>query len=265
MYSETTRSIKVTVRPFYLEQHSSPAENHYVWAYHVRIENGGSETVQLRQPPLGDHRQFRPAAGSARSGRGRRAAGARAGRELRIHQQLPAADAVRLHGRRLRDGNREAARISSCGFPPSRSTRRRQRAAELRRRAVTTDPTQRNGAICPVAGTSAAGAVSLEERRSMATAVDTQRPRAAEGNVQQIRGRQQPVTRAPTVARGGARGGAHADPLGRRRSRRARACSARPTGWCAPTPSSSAATTRTRWRCCSAPSRRSTGMTRSSC
>jgi ApaG protein len=48
MYSETTRSIKVTVRPFYLDQHSSPAENHYVWAYHVRIENEGRETVQLR-------------------------------------------------------------------------------------------------------------------------------------------------------------------------------------------------------------------------
>src|SRR6185437_15840281 len=48
MYSEITRSIKVTVRPFYLEQHSSPADGHYVWAYHVRIENEGSETVQLR-------------------------------------------------------------------------------------------------------------------------------------------------------------------------------------------------------------------------
>jgi len=48
MYSETTRSIKVTVRPFYLEQHSSPTEDHYVWAYHVRIENEGGETVQLR-------------------------------------------------------------------------------------------------------------------------------------------------------------------------------------------------------------------------
>jgi len=48
MYSETTRAIKVTVRPFYLEQHSSPADNHYVWAYHVRIENEGAETVQLR-------------------------------------------------------------------------------------------------------------------------------------------------------------------------------------------------------------------------
>jgi ApaG protein len=49
MYSETTRAIKVTVKPFYLEQHSSPADNHYVWAYQVRIENCGDETVQLRQ------------------------------------------------------------------------------------------------------------------------------------------------------------------------------------------------------------------------
>ena len=48
MYSEITRSIKVTVRPFYLEQHSSPDENRYVWAYHVRIDNVGDETVQLR-------------------------------------------------------------------------------------------------------------------------------------------------------------------------------------------------------------------------
>jgi ApaG protein len=48
MYSETTRAITVTVRPFYLDQHSSPDENHYVWAYHVKIENRGSETVQLR-------------------------------------------------------------------------------------------------------------------------------------------------------------------------------------------------------------------------
>jgi ApaG protein len=48
MYSETTRSIKITVRPVYLEEHSSPADDHYVWAYHVRIENRGGETVQLR-------------------------------------------------------------------------------------------------------------------------------------------------------------------------------------------------------------------------
>jgi ApaG protein len=49
MYSEITRSIKVTVKPFYLEDQSSPAENHYVWAYQVRIENQGADTVQLRR------------------------------------------------------------------------------------------------------------------------------------------------------------------------------------------------------------------------
>jgi ApaG protein len=31
----------------YLEDQSSPSENHYVWAYHIRIENEGSRTVQL--------------------------------------------------------------------------------------------------------------------------------------------------------------------------------------------------------------------------
>ncbi|HIJ62242.1 MAG TPA: Co2+/Mg2+ efflux protein ApaG [Rhodospirillaceae bacterium] len=47
MYSETTRSITVTVKPVYLEDQSSPADNHFVWAYRVRIENCGPETVQL--------------------------------------------------------------------------------------------------------------------------------------------------------------------------------------------------------------------------
>jgi ApaG protein len=48
MYSETTRSIRVTVEPIYLEDQSSPAESRYVWAYHVRIDNLGVERVQLR-------------------------------------------------------------------------------------------------------------------------------------------------------------------------------------------------------------------------
>lgn len=47
-YSQTTRSISVSVRPIYLEDQSSPTENYYVWAYQVRIENEGMETVQLR-------------------------------------------------------------------------------------------------------------------------------------------------------------------------------------------------------------------------
>ena len=48
MYELTTRQIKVTVKPFYLDDQSEPDENHFVWAYHVRIENHGGETVQLR-------------------------------------------------------------------------------------------------------------------------------------------------------------------------------------------------------------------------
>jgi ApaG protein len=48
MYSATTSGIKVTVKPVFLEDQSSPAENHYVWAYHVRIENLGERTVRLR-------------------------------------------------------------------------------------------------------------------------------------------------------------------------------------------------------------------------
>ncbi len=48
MYTETTRSIRVTVKPFYLEEQSSPLDERYVWAYHVRIENRGLETVQLK-------------------------------------------------------------------------------------------------------------------------------------------------------------------------------------------------------------------------
>ena len=47
MYDETTKSIRVTVEPVYLDDQSSPSDNHYVWAYQVRIENKGDDTVQL--------------------------------------------------------------------------------------------------------------------------------------------------------------------------------------------------------------------------
>ena len=48
MYDEITRGIKVTVRPHYLDEHSSPEDDHFVWSYNIRIENRGDETVQLR-------------------------------------------------------------------------------------------------------------------------------------------------------------------------------------------------------------------------
>ncbi|PWC88654.1 hypothetical protein TSH100_06930 [Azospirillum sp. TSH100] len=48
MYTAVTHDIRVTVQPVFLEDQSSPAEGRFVWAYHVRIENEGKETVQLR-------------------------------------------------------------------------------------------------------------------------------------------------------------------------------------------------------------------------
>lgn len=47
MYSETTRAIRVTVQPVFLEHQSMAPQGPFVWAYHVRIENLGTETVQL--------------------------------------------------------------------------------------------------------------------------------------------------------------------------------------------------------------------------
>ena len=47
-YGATTRQISVSVNPIYLDDQSAPEHNHFVWAYHVVIENRGAETVQLR-------------------------------------------------------------------------------------------------------------------------------------------------------------------------------------------------------------------------
>lgn len=46
-YSDTTRSIRVSVRAFYLADQSEPERSHFVWAYRVAIANEGQETVQL--------------------------------------------------------------------------------------------------------------------------------------------------------------------------------------------------------------------------
>jgi ApaG protein len=47
MYEATTHDIRVSVRPTFLPDQSAPTDNHFVWAYHVRIENLGGATVQL--------------------------------------------------------------------------------------------------------------------------------------------------------------------------------------------------------------------------
>lgn len=46
-YTATTRAIRVSVKTFFLPDQSKPAERKFFWAYQVRIENTGAETVQL--------------------------------------------------------------------------------------------------------------------------------------------------------------------------------------------------------------------------
>ena len=48
MYTKTTKSINITVNPSYLDDHSEPEDQHYVWAYQITINNLGKETVQLK-------------------------------------------------------------------------------------------------------------------------------------------------------------------------------------------------------------------------
>lgn len=47
-YYRLTDGIRITVRPVYLPERSTPAKQQYVFAYFVRIENVGSATAQLR-------------------------------------------------------------------------------------------------------------------------------------------------------------------------------------------------------------------------
>ena len=46
-YTETTRSIRISVEPFYLTEQSEPDKERWVFGYRVTIENEGSETVKL--------------------------------------------------------------------------------------------------------------------------------------------------------------------------------------------------------------------------
>jgi ApaG protein len=47
MYERETRSIRVVVKPAYLDDQSDPEDRRFVWSYTVTIENLGDEPVQL--------------------------------------------------------------------------------------------------------------------------------------------------------------------------------------------------------------------------
>ena len=47
MYRAITRSIEVNVEPHYMADRSDPAEDRYVWAYRVTIDNQSEDIVKL--------------------------------------------------------------------------------------------------------------------------------------------------------------------------------------------------------------------------
>ena len=47
MFTKTTHNIKITATPQFLADHSEPAEDHYVWAYTIELENYSDTVVQL--------------------------------------------------------------------------------------------------------------------------------------------------------------------------------------------------------------------------
>ena len=47
IFTATTEGITINVRPVYLENESDPLERKFVFAYFIRIENHGTESVQL--------------------------------------------------------------------------------------------------------------------------------------------------------------------------------------------------------------------------
>ena len=46
-FEAETDGVLVRVSPQFVDEESSPERNHYVWAYHVEIENHGSRTLKL--------------------------------------------------------------------------------------------------------------------------------------------------------------------------------------------------------------------------
>src|SRR3979411_695273 len=48
MYAAVTRDIKVTVKPSFVSEKSSPDNGYFFWAYTIEITNQGGKTVQLK-------------------------------------------------------------------------------------------------------------------------------------------------------------------------------------------------------------------------
>ena len=107
----TTGDVTVRVSVSFLPEQSEPGKGRWFWAYRVRIENDGRQAVQLvsREWMIADGRGIQH---EVRRGRGRRAAGDRARRRVRLCLGLPTPHADRVDGGPLFHG-----RGGRSGFP----------------------------------------------------------------------------------------------------------------------------------------------------
>jgi len=118
VYTLTTRSITVLVEPEFLDEQSDPEEHRFVWAYHVRIENHGTQTVQLKSrywritDELG---QVQEVAGAGVIGEQPLLA---PGESFEYTSGTPLGTAIGHHERALRDGsgNRRSIRSDHPGL-----------------------------------------------------------------------------------------------------------------------------------------------------
>ena len=124
MYSHTSQDIRITVEPYYLDDQSSPSDDHYVWAYHVKIENVGEATVQL----INRYWKITDANGQIQEVRGSGVVGEQPvldpGESFEYTSGTPLGHAVGHHGRHLRDGDpgRRTFRRGNPGLFPGQPT-----------------------------------------------------------------------------------------------------------------------------------------------
>ena len=81
MYSEITQEIKISVDTTFVEEQSEPDDFHFVWAYHIRIENGGGD-CPATPPALAYYGLPGPGSRGPRRRRGWRATSPGTGRVL---------------------------------------------------------------------------------------------------------------------------------------------------------------------------------------
>ena len=116
-----TNNVRVEVESQYAPDHSQPFQSHWFFHYTVKITNEGDDTVQLLSRHWFITDANGPYGGGERHRRGRRTAGARAGRVVRLHVGLSAEDLERRHAGHLLDGHRRRRplRRGDCPVRPS--------------------------------------------------------------------------------------------------------------------------------------------------